>query len=167
MLLGSPKSEMDRQLGKPVFAPNLLGIPGEKTYGYSLGAFEIQVGFVNDIARTMAVVRRQGPNTALTPAERSSALALNAPAASWTSETAPPAKVPASKSKTASKKGLTKPPTTYFSHSPRDPKTKEILTPELFGWAPGDKPFAFFHLPVLENQPPILPDEWSIRQRLG
>jgi len=169
MLLGSKKSEVDRLLGKPVMAPNLLGLnlAGEKAFRYGLGDFDILVGFFGDMARYMAVLRDGGPRVALSPSELSSALALNAPATLWTIEQAdPPPPAKPVKGKKPPVKLIPKGATTYLSFAERDPKIKEAVTREIFGFAPGDAPYAFFYLPVLQGQPPVLPSEWTVNQKL-
>jgi hypothetical protein len=172
MILGAKKPEVDRLLGKPVLSPNLLGLnhSGEKAFAYPQGAFEIVVGYLNDIARYVALVRKRGPMVALTPSELSAALTLNAPAALWTLETpsAPAPKPTTSKSKkTPSKIKTGAGPTTYLTYTERDPKVKDRVTKELFGWVPGASPYAFFYLPNLEGQLPIIPSEWALDQKLG
>lgn len=170
MLLGSNKSEVDRLLGKPVMARNVLGLgpTGEKAYLYPQGDFDVLVGFFGDIARYMAVSRKKGPQVALSPAEVSSALALNAPAALWTIEQAdPPPPAKAVKGKKTPVKIFPKGPTAYFAYAERDPKIKDTVTREIFGFAPANAPYAFFYLPVLANHPPILPSEWGVDQKLG
>ncbi|MEX1117210.1 MAG: hypothetical protein WEB60_00310 [Terrimicrobiaceae bacterium] len=172
MILASKKSEVDRLLGKPVLTTNLLGLnhSGEKAFSYPLGAFDIIVGYINDIARYMALVRKRGPMVALTPSELSAAMALNAPAALWVLETAAvPAPKPAtSKSKkTPAKIKTGDGPTTYLSYIERDPKIKDRVTKELFGWVPADAPYAFFFLPNIDGQLPLVPSEWAVDQKLG
>lgn len=172
MILGTKKTEVDRLLGKPVLSPNLLGLnhSGEKAFAYPQGAFEIIVGYINDIARYVALVRKRGPMVALTPSELSAALALNAPAALWTLETAaePKPKPAASKSKKSPTRIKTAAgPTTYLSYTERDPKIKDKVTKEVFGWVSATSPYAFFYLPGLDGQLPIIPSEWAIDQKLG
>ena len=165
MLLGSTKAELDRLLGKPVMARNVLGLPGEKSWSYAQGDFEIVVGFLNDIARYTAVKRRRGPNTQLSPAELAGVLSLNAPASLWTVETPETPKKP---SAPARRKTATEPRVpTYFSHVEKDPKVKEKVIREVRGWMPGGKPYAFFYLPALDGQPPLLVSEWGVDQALG
>lgn len=170
MLLGSTKEEIDRLLGKPIMHPNLLGLnhAKEKTFAYPQGAFDVVVGYFGDVARTMAVVRKKGPLVPLTPAELSSALALNAPATLWTIETAaiPTPKPRTSKTKQTPAKSKPRGPTTYFSYVERDPKIKDKVTRELFGFMPGNAPYAFFYLPVLEGHPHVLPSEWAVDNKL-
>jgi hypothetical protein len=59
MLLGSTKPETDRFLGKPVMARNIFGLTGEKAFKYRQGDFDVVVGFLNDLARYCASVRRR------------------------------------------------------------------------------------------------------------
>jgi hypothetical protein len=61
MLLRATKPETDRFLGKPLMARNIFGLPGEKAFKYRQGDFDVVVGFLNDIARYCASVRRSGP----------------------------------------------------------------------------------------------------------
>jgi len=172
MILGSKKPEVDRLLGKPVLTANVLGLnhAGERAFSYPQGAFDIIVGYLNDIARYMALVRKRGPMVALTPSELSAAMTLNAPAALWTLETAavPIPKSSSSKSKKAPAKIKSSAgPTTYLSYTERDPKIKDRVTKELFGWMPAASPYAFFYQPSLEGQLPLVPSEWAVEQKLG
>lgn len=165
MLLGSSKASLDKLFGKPVMARSVLGLPGEKVWSYPWGDFEVVVGFLNDIGRYAAVKKRRGPNTALTPAELSGALALNAPASLWTLEVpdAPAKKTPEPRRKPR----IDEAPTTYFSHVEKDPKSKDKVLSEIRGWMPGNKPYAFFFQPALDGQPPVLVSEWGVNQALG
>lgn len=165
MLLGSPKADLDKLFGKPVMARNILGLPGEKAGTYSWGDFEIIVGFLNDLARYVAVKRRRGPNSPLTPAELAGALSLHAPASTWTIEIpdAPAKKTPEPRRRTK----IETPPTTYLSYVEKDPKAKDKVVREIRGWMPGNKPFAFFYLPALEGKPPVLASEWGVNQALA
>ncbi len=172
MILGTKKAEVDRLLGNPVLSTNILGLnhSGEKAFSYPQGAFEIIVGYINDMARYMALVRKRGPMVALTPSELSAALTLNAPAAMWTLETSavPAPKRADSKSKaTPAKIKAGAGPTTYLSYTERDPKIKDRVTKELFGWVPAASPYAFFYQPNLEGQLPLVPSEWAVEQKLG
>ncbi len=172
MILGTKKAEVDRLLGKPVLTANILGLnhSGEKAFSYPQGAFEIIVGYINDIARYVALVRKRGPLVALTPSELSAAMTLNAPAALWALETAavPTPKPATSKSKkTPAKIKTGAGPTTYLTYIERDPKVKDRVTKELFGWVPAASPYAFFYLPSLEGQLPLVPSEWAVEQKLG
>lgn len=165
MLLGSPKSEVDRLLGKSLLARNILGLSGEKAWTYTQGDFEIIVGCLNDIARYCAIKRRKGPNTELSPAELDGALALNAPAGLWTKEIP---KAPKPRANPPRRKPATEPHfTTYLSYIERDPKAKDRILREIRGWMPGGKPYAFFFLPAWEGQPPVLASEWGVNQALG
>jgi len=165
MLLGSTKAELDRLLGKPVMARNIFGLPGEKAFSYSQGDFRVVVGFLHNIARYAAVVRDGGPNTNFTPAELAGALALNAPASLWTIEVpdAPKKAPPATRRKSA-----TPPvPTSYLKYDEPSTKKKGPVETEIYGWMPGNEPYAFFYLPHLEGQPPLLASEWGVHQALG
>jgi hypothetical protein len=165
MILGSPKDTLDQLLGRPILGRTLTGTPGEKTWTYPQGDFDLTVGFVNDLARTMAAVRRRGPSAPLTAAELAGVLALNGPSSQWTLEiAAAPAKKgpePRRKSRTAER------PTTYLSLVEKDPKTKDRVLREIQGWMPGGEPYAFFFLPALDGQPPVLVSEWGVHQALG
>jgi hypothetical protein len=165
MILGSTKTEVDRLLGRPTLGRGLTGAPGEKTWAYAQGDFEILVGYLNAIARTMAVVRRRGPNTPLTAAELSGALALNAPASLWALEVpdAPAKKTPEPRRKPR----IATSPTTYLSYVEKDPKAKDRVLREVRGWMPGTEPYVFFFLPSLDGQPPVLPSEWGVQQAIG
>lgn len=165
MLLGSSKAELDRLLGKPVMARNVVGLPGEKAYLYRQGDFDIIVGFLRDVARYQAVVRTRGPQRALSPAELAGALALNAPASLWTTEipSAPAKKTTPSRRKSQ----IEAPPTTYFSYVEADPKVKGKVVRELRGWMPGTSPYAFFYLPAMDGEPPLLVSEWGVQQALA
>lgn len=175
MMLGSTKAEVDRLLGTPLMAKNLLGLThaGEKAYRYRQGSFDVVVGFLGGIARYMAVVRARGPQVPLSPSELSAALALNAPASEWVMEASPtpPKKTAsstsASKSSKSAVKGGRPVSSVYLSHIERDPKAKDRVLREMFGWASASSPYAFFHLPALSGQPPVLPDEWAVHQALG
>ncbi len=165
MLLGSTKTEIDRLLGKSVMAPSVLGLRGEKAWSYTQGDFEIVIGFLNDLARYSAVKRRRGPNTEFSPPELAGALSLNAPASLWTVETPEAPKKPAAQPR---RKAATEPRfPSYFSYVEKDPKLKEKVIREVRGWMPGGKPYAFFFLPALNGELPLLVSEWGVAQALG
>ena len=165
MLLGSTKPETDRFLGKPVMARNIFGLPGEKAFKYRQGDFDVVVGFLNDLARYCASVRRSGPLKELSPPELSMVLSLNAPAALWSLEvSAAPAKIT---SKGKSTRGTQPLRTTYLRYVERDPNIKEKVVCEIVGWMPARKAYAFFCLPALEGQAPLLATEWAVNQALG
>ncbi len=165
MILGSKKAEIDALLGKPVMSKNLLGLPGEKAWAYTLGDFSVIVGFLHETARYLAVKRRNGPGNSFSPAELGGVLALNAPASQWTLEKpdSPAKKVADPKRKTK----IEVEPTTYFSFVEKDPKNKEKVLREIRGWMPGSKPHAFFYLPSIEGGQPLLVSEWAVDQKLG
>ena len=168
MLLGSAKADVESVLGKPAIAPVLLGLPGEKAHAYSAGPFDILVSYIGGLARAMAVKRKGGPQVPLTPPELGAAFSLNAPAALWEVKPAEPPVKPAAKAGTRPRASKIEPaPTTYFSHAERDPKIKEKVGLEIFGWMPGDRPYAFFFLPSLPGHPPVLASEWAVRGKLG
>jgi hypothetical protein len=173
VILGSTKEEVDRLLGKPVMEPNILGLnhAGEKTFAHPQGPFDVLVGYFDGIARTMAVIRRRGPLTPLAPSEISAALALNAPASTWKIERVPappkPSASAAKKTKKTTAKSSRGGPATYFSHIERDPKIKDRVTREMFGFMPGGAPWAFFYLPVVDGGMPLIPGEWAVAQKLG
>lgn len=171
MILGARKPAIDKMLGRPAMAGNLLDLTsaGEKASLYSMGPFELIVGYFGEVARYMAIRRRQGPRSRLTPTEMAAALSLNAPAALWTSQPGEAPQTPAKSTtkKTASTKAGPKSPTTYFSYVERDPKVKEKVTTELLGWQPAEGPYAFFYLPALDGAPPIIPAEWAVHQKLN
>ena len=166
MLLGSTKPEIDRFLGKPVMARNIFGLTGERAFKYRQGDFDVVVGFLNDLARYCASVRRSGPLKELSPAELSMVLSLNAPAALWSVEVSEaPAK---SASKGRSTKAASQPlRTTYLRYVERDPNIKEKIVCEIVGWMPARKAYAFFCLPARDGQPPLLATEWAVNQALG
>lgn len=165
MLLGSTKTELDRLLGKPVMARNLFSLPGEKAFSYPQGDFRVVVGFLQDLARYAAVVRDGGPNKSFTPAELAGALALNAPASLWTIETpdAPKKAAPATRRKSATPPE----PTSYFTYVEPSTKKNSPVQTEIHGWMPSGEPYAFFYLPHLDDQPPLLVSEWGVHQGLG
>lgn len=165
MLLGSKKSAIDALFGKPLMAKSLFGLPGEKAWAYPWGDFEIVVGFLNDLARYTAVKRRRGPNTPLSPAELSGALALDAPASLWTVETP---ETPTKKTADPRRKSRIEPrPTTYLSYVEKDGKAKDRILREIRGWMPGTEPYVFSYLPSLDGQPPLLVSEWGVAQALA
>ncbi len=165
MLLGSTKSEIDRLLGKPLMARNIFGLVGEKAFKYRQGDFDIVVGFLNEIARYCATVRRNGPLKELSSSELAIVLSLNAPASLWTIE------APETPAKTTAKGKAVKSTqpvrTTYLRYVERDPKVKEKVLCEIHGWMPARKAYAFFCLPALDGQPPLLASEWAVNQSLG
>ncbi len=143
-------------------ARSLLGMTaqGEKAYSYPQSGDDIIVGFFDDVARYVAVVRKQGPRSAFSPAEMSSILALNGPAAQWKSEKSETVSTgPVKSSKVVKKTISPELPSTYFSFA--DPDRP------LIGWQPGDKPFVFFLLPAYPGQPHILLNEWQIARAIG
>ena len=139
-------------------ARGLLGMTaqGEKAYSYPQAGDDIVVGFFDDVARYLAVIRTKGPKTGFSPGEMSSILALNGPPDSWNSETATTASKP---SKPAKKAVPSETPATYYSLSEKD---RQII-----GWQPGDKPFVFFLLPSYPDQPHILLNEWQVERAIG
>lgn len=159
VVLGSGKPVVDELLGHPVMAGSLLGMTaqGEKAYSYPQAADDIVVGFFDNVARYLAVIRKRGPKTGFSPAEISSILALNGPPGLWKSEKeeAPPIKPSKPPKKTISPDL----PSTYFSLSDKD---RHII-----GWQPGNKPFVFFLLPSHPNQPHILLNEWQVGRTIG
>jgi hypothetical protein len=170
MILGARKTAIDKLLGRPAMAGNLLDLTaaGEKAFLYSMGPFELIVGYFGEVARYLAIRRKQGPRARLTPTEIAAALALNAPAVLWTSEagTLPPAPKSTTKKPTPAKAGA-KLPTTYFSYVERDPKVKEKVLREILGWQPSEGAYAFFYLPALEGALPLIPAEWAVHQKLN
>ena len=165
MLLGSTKPEIDRFLGKPLMARNIFGLTGEKAFKYRQGDFDVVAGFLNDVARYCASVRRSGPLRELSSPELSIVLSLNAPAALWSvqvseapAKTAPKGKAP---------KATQPMRTTYLRYVERDPKIKDKIVSEIIGWMPARKAYAFFCLPALNGQPPLLASEWAVNQALG
>jgi hypothetical protein len=173
MVLGSNKASVDVRLGKPVMAQNVLGMThaGEKAWLYRHGAFDILVGFFHDIARYLVVRRTSGPQLPLAPSELAAALALNAPASQWVIEQGalpePPKTAAAARKKKTPAKINPGGPTTYFTYVETNPKDKNSVTRELFGFMPADEAFAFFSLPVLDDQPPLISSEWAVKQKLG
>jgi len=141
-------------------ARGLLGMTaqGEKAYAYPQAGDDIVVGFFDDVARYLAVIRERGPKSGFSPAEMSSILALNAPADRWQAETVAPA-APAKSSKAPRKTVSPAPPSTYYSLSENGS--------QIVGWQPGDKPFVFFLLPSYPGQQHILLNEWQIERAVG
>jgi hypothetical protein len=165
MLLGSTKAETDRFLGKPVMGRNIFGLTGEKAFKYRQGDFDVVVGFLNDLARYCASVRRSGPLKELSPPELSMVLSLNAPAALWTLEfSEAPAKTAPRGKPTRGNQPLR---TTYLRYVQRDPNLQEKVVCEIVGWMPARKAYAFFCLPARDGQPPLLATEWAVNQALG
>lgn len=167
MLLGSGKAEVESALGKSSIARSLLDMPDEKVSAHRVGPFDVTVSYIGGLARAMAVRRSTGPQTPLAFPELSAALAINAPAALWEIKSFGPAEKTKTASKAASAPRAVSPPTTYFSFAERDPKNKEKVGAEIFGWMPGDKSYAFFFLPALAGQPHVLASEWAVRGKLG
>ncbi|HEY5743389.1 MAG TPA: hypothetical protein VIS99_12700 [Terrimicrobiaceae bacterium] len=164
MLLGSKKTDIDQLLGQPLMARNVVGLVGEKAFKYRQGDFDIVVGYLNELARYCAAVRRSGPVRELSSSELSVVLSLNAPAALWTVE------VPESAVKTTTKGKPRSTPsqqTTRLQYVGRDPKVKEKVLCEIYGWMPARKGYAFFCLPAMDGQPPLLASEWAVNQALA
>jgi hypothetical protein len=168
MLLTSNKSDIDRLLGKPLMSRNIFGLAGERAFKYRQGDFDIVVGFLNEVARYCASVRRSGPLKELSPSELAIVLSLNAPAALWTVEMS---EAPAKAARTTARGRAAKstPPlrTTYLRYVERDPKIKDKVLFEIQGWMPARKAYAFFCLPAMDGQPPLLASEWAVNQALG
>jgi hypothetical protein len=160
VILGSDKSSVDALLGHSVMARSLLGMTaqGEKAYAYPQAGDEVIVGFFDDVARYLAVVRTKGPKNGFSPAEMQSILALNGAPDRWTSEKSAAA-TPAKSAKSLKKSASPQVPTTYFSLSDNGR--------HLLGWQPGDKPFAFFLLPAYPGQPSLLLNEWLVARAIG
>ena len=140
-------------------ARGLLGMTaqGEKAYGYPQPGDDIVVGFFDDVARYLAVIRSKGPMTGFSPAEMSSILALNGPPALWKSEQSQDEGSGTKASKPVKK--TIGAPSTYYSLSDND---RQII-----GWQPSDKPFVFFLLPSYPGQPSILLNEWQVASAIG
>ena len=132
---------------------------GEKAYTYPQPGSDIIVGFFDDVARYLAVVRTKGPKTGFSPAEISSILALNAAPDLWKSEQSKAVANSAKTSKTARKPVPAEIPSTYFTLSDND---RQVL-----GWQPGNKPFVFFLQPSHPGQPHILLNEWQVGRAIG
>jgi hypothetical protein len=165
MLLGSTKPETDRFLGKPVMARNIFGLASEKAFKYRQGDFDVVVGFLNDLARYCASIRRSGPLTELSPPELSMVLSLNAPAALWSVELSAALAKPAAKGR--SSKSIQPLRTTYLRYVERDPNIPGKVVCEIVGWMPARKAYAFFCLPARDGQPPLLATEWAVNQALA
>jgi len=158
-VLGSNKQTVDALLGSPVMARGLLGMSaqGEKAYSYPQAGDDVVVGFFDDVARYIAVIRAKGPKTGFSPGEMTSILALNGPPDSWKSEQSQAA---AGKPSKPTKKTVpSESPATYYSLSDKD---RQII-----GWQPGNKPFVFFLLPSYHNQPHLLLNEWQVERAIG
>lgn len=169
-LLGRSKTEIDQLMGSSLLAKGVLGIGGEteKAYQYDAGDFSLIIGFLDGIARYMAVTRSRGPLTPLSPAEMASALSLNAPATTWKKEVATVEyKKPSKSKKTERRTSRPTPPTTYFTHVTSDSKDKKRVVREMLGWTPGGQPYAFFYLPNLPGSFPVMPSEWGVQAALG
>ena len=130
---------------------------GEKAYSYSQAGDDIVVGFFGDVARYLAVIRRIGPKSGFSPAEVSSALALNGPASRWTVEKAVPAQQP-KPAKNARRTISPETPGVYYS--------LESEGRLFLGWQPGDRPFLFFLLPTYPGQPHLLLNEWHVSRAI-
>ena len=159
VVLGSNKQTVNALLGSPVMAGGLLGMTaqGENASAYPQPGDDLIVGFFDDVARYLAVVRTKGPLTGFSPGEMSSILALNGPPDLWKSETV--SLTPEKPSKPVKKTAPAEVPSTYYSISDKD---RQII-----GWQPGNKPFVFFLLPSYPNQPPILLNEWQVERAIG
>jgi hypothetical protein len=148
MLLGSAKPEIDRLLGQPLMARNVV-LSGEKAFKYRQGDFALVVGYLNDIARYCATVRRSGLLRELSSSELSVVLSLNAPAALWSVEVSEVSAKTTAKGKAAR---TTQPAqTTRVRYVERDPKVKDKVLCEIQGWMPARKGYAFFCLPALDG----------------
>lgn len=161
VVLGSNKQTVDALLGSPVMARGLLGMTaqGEKACAYPQPGDDVVVGFFDDVARYLAVVRSNGPMTGFSPAEMSSILSLNGPPDLWKSEQSQDDAPGTKTSKPVKKTIPSGPPSTYYSLSDKD---RQII-----GWQPGNKPFVFFLLPSYPGQPSILLNEWQIASAIG
>jgi len=162
-LLGSSKQAVDFLLGKPVMARGLLGLTarGEKAYAYTQAADDIIVGFFDDVARYMAVVRRRGPLKPYSAVETQSLLALNGPASAWTIETQEPPPVPARRGKAPARISTTPALDTFFIYNAANAPF------EMLGWQPGGKAIAFFFAPAWPSQLPIVLSEWQVLKAIG
>ena len=143
-------------------ARSLLGMTaqGENAYSYPQSGDDIIVGFFDDVARYLAVIRTAGPKSGFSPAEMSSILALNGPATDWKSVLSEARGPTTAKASKVVKKTISPElPSTYYSLP--DPERPVI------GWKPGDKPFAFFLLPAYPGQPHILLNEWQVARAIG
>ena len=143
MLLGSTKTETDEFLGKPVMARNIFGLTGKEPIKYRQGDFDVVVGFLNDLARYCASVRRSGPLKELSPPELSMVLSLNAPAALWSVEAFRSAREDRCQGQIDPK--ATQPlRTTYLRYVERDPNMKEKVVCEIVGWMPATEGIRIF-----------------------
>jgi hypothetical protein len=91
-------------------------------------------------------------------------LSLDAPAALWTVEVSEAPLKTSAKSKAPKSSSPLR--TTYLRYVERDPKIKDKVVCEIVGWMPARKAYAFFCLPALEGQPPLLASEWAVNQAL-
>jgi len=159
-VLGSSKATVNALLGSPVMARSLLGMTsqGEKAYSYRQSGDDVIVGFFDDVARYLAVIRQRGPQSGFSPAEISTILALNGMPSEWKSEVSE-APAPAKSSKAMKQVISPARPSTYFSFSD---KARSVV-----GWQPGDRPFVFFLLPAYPGQPHILLNEWQVVRAIG
>ncbi len=128
---------------------------GERAYGYPQPGDDIVVGFFDDVARYLTVVRTNAPTTGFSPGEMSSILSLNGPPDSWKSEVSATSNTP----KPAKKPAPADSPTTYYFLSE--------IGRQIIGWQPCNKPFVFFLLPSYPGQPSILLNEWQIARAIG
>jgi len=160
-LLGSDKAAVDALLGRPVMAQGILGMTGagEKAYRYSQAGDDIIVGFFDNVARYLAVVRNKGPKTPFSPAEMSSILSLNGSPMDWEREVVEEksAAQPKTTSKVARRTISPGRPNTYFTSADQS----------VVGWQPGDKPFVFFLRPSHPAQSHLLLNEWQVARAIG
>ncbi|MCX7869447.1 MAG: hypothetical protein N2322_05785, partial [Terrimicrobiaceae bacterium] len=168
MILGASKEDLEARLGRGVMGRALLDMPGERAWAWRVGDFDLVVSFLDGMARAMAVKRRGGPMAPLSPSELSAILALNGPAALWSVHNeAPEPPAPARGAKARPSRTLNaKGPDRHFTLVEKDPKAKDRVHREIFGFSPGGAPFAFFYLPVAGGAPPVLPSEAAIIGKL-
>jgi hypothetical protein len=136
----------------------------EQARQYPLGASTLVVGYINGIARYLAVLKKDGPKTPFTVVELEGVLNLVAPSSLWKETTAP--KEPVAVRPANPRRRTTKPsqPTRYFKYVDKDAKSNAVNF-EVLAWLPGEDAYAFCYIP--SGTPPLFVTEHQVHNALG
>ena len=143
----------------------VLGLnKAEEARQHDFGACTLIVGYINGIARYLAVLKKSGPLTPFSIGELEGVMNLVAPSSLWKETTA--AKEPEAVRPANSRRRTTKPsrPTRHFRYVEKEPKSETVKF-EVLAWLPGEKPYAFCYIPA--GTPPIFATEYQVQAALG
>lgn len=165
MLLLKDAPSMEKSLGKSAPHRMLLGMNKvEEARQYDFGACTLIAGYINDVARYLAVLKKTGPLTPFSPGEFEGVLNLVAPSSLW--KETPIAKEPEAVRPANPRRRTSKPdrPTRFFKYVEKEPKSDSVKF-EVLAWLPGGDPYAFCYLPA--GEPPLFVTEYQIQSALN